>query len=117
MRVLQKAFLGSKRYEDFWETVPWTDVFLPLLCLATSGMQIWCDTTRWTIYYLSTWGLYRFVYIVFFSLHFFSAATKAKTNKGPQKKKATKGGKSYGSSPRWRNINIEFGADLVGANE
>lgn len=46
-----------------------------------------------------------------------NAATKAKTNKGPQKKKATKGGKSYGSSPRWRNINIEFGADLVGAND
>lgn len=48
---------------------------------------------------------------------FFSAATKTKASKATQKKKATKGGKAYESSPRWKNINIEFGEDLVGEDE
>ena len=48
---------------------------------------------------------------------FFSAATKTKTTKGTQKKKGTKGGKTFESSPRWKNINIEFGSDLVGEEE
>ncbi|KAJ7380448.1 Armadillo repeat-containing protein 4 [Desmophyllum pertusum] len=46
-----------------------------------------------------------------------NAATKTKASKATQKKKATKGGKSLESSPRWKNINIEFGADLVGEDD
>ena len=56
------------------------------------------------------------MYMLFLWL-FFSAATKTKTTKGSQKKKGTKGGKTFESSPRWKNINIEFGADLVGEEE
>jgi len=48
---------------------------------------------------------------------FFSAATKTKANKATQKKKGTKGGKTFESSPRWKNINIEFGEDLIGEVE
>ena len=48
---------------------------------------------------------------------FFSAATKTKASKATQKKKGTKGGKTFESSPRWKNINIEFGEDLVGEVE
>lgn len=55
--------------------------------------------------------------INFFLLLFSSAGTKAKTTKTTQKKKGTKGGKAIESSPRWKNINIEFGADLVGEDE
>ena len=47
----------------------------------------------------------------------FSAATKTKASKATHKKKGTKGGKTYESSPRWKNINIEFGEDLVGEDE
>ncbi|RMX44220.1 hypothetical protein pdam_00005271 [Pocillopora damicornis] len=43
-----------------------------------------------------------------------NASTKTKTTKTSQKKKGNKGAKTYESSPRWKNINIEFGADLVG---
>ncbi|PFX30563.1 armadillo repeat-containing protein 4-like [Stylophora pistillata] len=43
-----------------------------------------------------------------------NAATKTKATKTSQKKKGTKGAKTYETSPRWKNINIEFGADLVG---
>ena len=48
---------------------------------------------------------------------FFSAAPKTKTTKTTQKKKGTKGAKTYESSPRWKNIKIEFGADLIGDQE
>ena len=55
--------------------------------------------------------------LLFFFCCFFSAATKTKTTKGTQKKKGPKGGMTYESSPRWKNINIEFGSDLVGEEE
>ncbi|XP_015772686.1 PREDICTED: armadillo repeat-containing protein 4-like [Acropora digitifera] len=45
-----------------------------------------------------------------------NAATKAKITKGAQKKKATKGGKTFDPSPRWRNINIEVSSDLAGTD-
>ena len=58
-----------------------------------------------------------FIVFIIFSSNFFSAAPKTKTTKTMQKKKGTKGTKTYESSPRWKNINIEFGADLVGDQE
>ena len=64
------------------------------------------------IYKISKWGSYfQFVCL------FVSAATKTKTTKATQKKKGTKGAKTYESSTRWRNINIEFGPDLGGEEE
>ena len=57
------------------------------------------------------------MFIIFLSYNFFSAAPKTKTTKKMQKKKGTKGATTYESSPRWKNINIEFGADLVGDQE
>ena len=77
--------------------------------LGTWLIQIGYENT----YEPNFWNL--FVIIIF--CLFFSAAPKTKTTKTTQKKKGTKGAKTYESSPHWKNIKIEFGADLIGDQE